>query len=147
MFMRRYKKEMAELSARNETLIRQHRKILDVCRKQESELNALRKELAETRAELARYREAEAAQNSPTPKPRVVKVPHCVGCPDHARFNNAGKYAHQCNKMGRPISGNDTRTSPTWCPLRTAKKDGDTTASTAKNTTEKGSVNHDDSTT
>ncbi len=135
--MFKYKRKNAELSAENEKLRRDFNELRGVCQMLE--------------AELARYREAEAAQNRPTPKPRVAKVPHCVACSYHARFNNAGKYAHQCNKVGRQIRGDDTRTSPSWCPLRTPKKDVEITVTTAmstvKNTIEKGSVNHDDSTT
>lgn len=75
------------------------------------ELDIAKKELAEA---LAKISELSAA--APTPRP--IKVPHCTTCPYHVRFNNAGKYAHGCNSAGCMISGNDTRTSPRWCPLR-----------------------------
>ena len=74
------------------------------------ENRALKGELSAARAELQGL--------SASTAPRPIKVPHCSTCPYHARFNNAGKYAHRCNSVGCMISGNDTRTSPQWCPLR-----------------------------
>lgn len=138
--MFRYKRKNAELTAKNEVLKR-------TLKDKDQKLTAALTRCCELEDEIKRLRELHEPQERPVLNSGKFKVPHCAACPDHTRFNSKGKYAHQCNKVGRPISGNDTRTSPTWCPLRTAKKDGDTTVSTAKNTTEKGSVNHDDSTT
>ena len=111
-------KKYRELEENYEAINAALDEVCAVCKKLEGELDFVRKELADARAELASpFPSANAAA-----PPRPQKVPHCHDCKHHERFNNAGKHMHKCDKVGRMVSGNDTRTSPRWCPLR--GKDG-----------------------
>ena len=111
-FLRLFKK-YRELEENYEAINAKFVEIKAVCRKLEQELNLTREALAEARAKL---QHPSPAANVAAPRPQ--KVPHCHDCKHHERFNNAGKHMHRCVKVGRMISGNDTRTSPKWCPLR-----------------------------
>lgn len=117
-FLRLFKK-YRELEENYEAINVAFDEVCAVCKKLEYELDFVRKDLAEARAKPA---SPSPHANAAAPPPSSQKVPHCNDCKHHERFNNAGKYAHRCDKAGRMVSGNDTRTSPRWCPLR--GKDG-----------------------
>lgn len=115
-FLRLFKK-YRELEAKYEVVNKAFDEVCAVCKKLKCELDLTQKALDEARAKLQSPSPAADVANA-APPPRSQKVPHCTTCPYHVRFNNAGKYAHRCNSVGCMISGNDTRTSPRWCPLR-----------------------------
>lgn len=96
-FLRLFKK-YRELEKNYEAINAAFAELKAVCRKLEQELNLTREALEEARAKLA---SPSPAANAAAPPPRPQKVPHCHECKHHERFNNAGKYAHRCDKVGR----------------------------------------------
>lgn len=115
MSLLRIFKGYRELEERHEALNREFNKIFAELTVSQEELAMTRKELDEARAELEKV---SSVSSDASPKQRPLRVPHCTTCPYHVRFNHSGKYAHRCQSVGCMISGNDTRTSPKWCPLR-----------------------------
>lgn len=50
-------------------------------------------------------------------------VPHCKDCKYHRSTGPYGvrvrvRFSHRCTLSGRSISGQEVRTSPSWCSLR-----------------------------
>ena len=119
--IKRLRAEMAEKDRRLEEAVDKKQRLAKVLKETQSKLAA-------SEADVAKYMDlyiratkadkpAEAINAADTGR---FKVPHCSACANHERAGMDGRYVHICTACGetKRIKGNDTRTSPKWCPLR-----------------------------